>query len=176
MGIYRTDQTEQMVFAPASAGPGVTGIAFGRPVITNISPSTLYYSGHPISAVKVEGHNFKLNQTATTVTIAGSDTNLLGVFVSSVPGMFTEQLSSYDYYGSIPALSSYYPSFDAIPVNYNVESDNIITFDLPAPQLDSNDIEVIIANVAGYGTLKPIIDEQPHGDKNILHNKKNTLA
>lgn len=164
MPVYRNALTETINFTSVSSTPGVNCMAFSRPAITGMKPLSI-----PVNYdanITLQGINFKFDEEKIDRR-AGP----LRLFVSAAPGMFANPLSSYTLYTSLSSayLSANYPTFNGIELTPTVDSKNIVTFTLPAPQV-SGSIEIIVANNGGYGMLSPIVEEQPHGDLAALHN------
>lgn len=71
-----------------------------------------------------------------------------GLFLSSnIP---TADTALYDLYSSVQSVSAANPPFSAFPVNnYTVNTNNVLTFTLPAFH-ETRNLDIIFANDAGY--------------------------
>lgn len=106
----------------------------GRPTLTFLEPYTIVYQNF-VPEINVYGKMFAYTNS---------------VFVSSA-NTFAASLSTQNPFVST-SLSATYPSFSGIPVEFEIISDNLITFTLPTI-VGAGKVDVIIVNPAGYGVL-----------------------
>lgn len=107
----------------------------GRPQLSFISPYIAVAGGDIIPEFSLYGKMF------------GYTTS---VYVSAA-NVFSANLSAQDPFGSTSLSATYLP-FDGIPVDFDVTSDNLLTFHLPTLS-GIGKVDVIVVNPAGYGIL-----------------------
>jgi len=130
-----TDDLMDMSFTEETERDTIITNVSAVPLITYIDPNTAY-TGSSLD-ISILGYMF---ETVDRVVVSGSQ------------DMFTDTVSSFDFNSSADtSLSSIYTPYSGIKVDYNINSDNNLTFTLPAMLQDGN-IDVIISNPAGYNT------------------------
>jgi hypothetical protein len=106
----------------------------GRPQITFLSPY-IATIGEPEPTFSIWGQS--LGHTTSVYASGGN--------------VFVDAASSIDPFANT-SLSATYVPFDAIPVEFEVSSENLLTFTLPT-LANPGKVDIIIVNPAGYGVL-----------------------
>lgn len=99
----------------------------------------------------VQPYYTNLSSSSTFNLYGKSFFNVTNVYVSGAP--FINQSTFFNPFSSIPSLSSNNPGFYAVPLtDFISNNDNALTFTMPSA-VKAGNIDVIIQNPAGYGTL-----------------------
>lgn len=106
----------------------------GRPTLTFLEPYTIVYQNF-VPEVNLFGKMFAYTNN---------------VYVSA-NGVFSVAMSAQNPFANT-SLSATYPSFNGIPVEFEIVSENLITFTLPTIS-STGRVDVIVVNPAGYGVL-----------------------
>jgi len=118
-------------------------------------------SGHPQPDVIVPYTS--LLSTSNVYNLYGqSFFDITNVYVSGAP--FTGTDTFYNPFSGYPTLSTNYPGFTAVQLlssQYTVNNDSYIQFTMPPPFYPGN-IDIIVQNQAGYGTLTQYVNRTSH--------------